>query len=69
MNAISYINGDADPATCPTAYGPFARAAQMINDRLCGTAGSDKGGPPRGCATTRKLCANCAHQVWMMGIP
>jgi hypothetical protein len=84
MNAFAYMKGDVEISDLPDCvWQPFAKMAQVINDRMCvhlteevtdepiiGVSGVN-GAPARtiGFRTVNKLCSHCAHEVWMMGVP
>jgi hypothetical protein len=81
MNAIAYMKGDAQISDMPDCvWGPFARTAQMVNDRICLHQTTTLTDEPiwsslyatpviSGYRAVHKLCGPCAHRVWMMGVP
>lgn len=68
MNALSYLKGDKVITDYPTCVDPFlARAAQLLNDKLCRHLVTQVTQAGDGPYYPQVLCSDCAHRVWLFG--
>lgn len=68
MNAISYMNGDANITDFPDCVDPYlARVAQILNDQICEHTSLKMTHTSGHLDAKRTLCGSCAHLVWLFG--